>query len=116
VQDLQLLITEPQDRVLELRLAGAIDMATVEPLRDAARRCAASGEYDALVIDLLGVDFIDSSGLHALMDAHRGMSTAGGRTTVVCAAANLLKVFELTGLTELLSIVDDRPEAYAAAA
>jgi anti-anti-sigma factor len=116
VRDLQLLITEPRDRVLELRLAGDIDMATVEPLRDAARRVVASRDYDALVIDLLGVDFIDSSGLHALTDAHNAMSAAGGRTTIVCAAPNLRKVFELTGLDRILTIVDDRPHAYAAAA
>jgi anti-sigma B factor antagonist len=116
VQDLQLLITEPRERVLELRLSGDIDLATVEPLRDAARRSAASGDYDALVIDLLGVHFIDSSGLHALMEAHKAMVAAGGTTKVVCAAPNLLKVFELTGLDRVLAIVTDRPEAYAVAA
>jgi anti-sigma B factor antagonist len=91
-------------------------MATVEPLRDAARRVAASREYEALVIDLLAVDFIDSSGLHALTDAHNAMKAAGGRTTIVCASPSIRKVFELTGLDRLLTIVDDRPHAYPAAA
>lgn len=116
VQGLQLLMTEPTERVLELRVAGEIDMATVEPLRDAARRTASSGEYDSVVIDLLGVEFIDSTGLHALTEAHAAMQRIGGSVTIVCASPNLLKVFELTGLDQVLTIVRDRPEAYAAAA
>lgn len=116
VEHLQLFITEAGERKLELDLSGELDMATVEPLREAARRSAASGDYDELVIDLAHVQFIDSSGLHALMEAHSAMARAGGRTTIVCTAPHLLEVFELTGLCRLLTIVGDRRQAYAAAA
>ena len=116
MKDLQLVLTEPHERVLEMKVRGDIDMATVPPLREAVRAAAASRDYDTLVIDLLGVDFIDSSGLHVLADADRAMVAQGGKTQVVCAAANLLKVFELTGLDQVLSIVGRRDAAHAAAA
>lgn len=116
MKDLQLLLTEPRERVLEMKVRGDIDMATVATLRDATRTAVQSRDYDTLVIDLLGVDFIDSSGLHVLTEAHRAMVVQGGTAQVVCAAANLLKVFELTGLDRVLSIVDRREAVYAAAA
>jgi anti-sigma B factor antagonist len=116
VQDLQLLPTESHERVLELKVRGDIDMATVAPLREATRAAVASGDYDALIIDLLEVDFIDSSGLHVLSEADRAMVARGGSTRIVCADVHLLKVFELTGLDQVLSIVDRRDAAFAAAA
>jgi anti-anti-sigma factor len=59
---------------------------------------------------------MDSSGLHVLVDAHSAMRSAGGAVRVICGSRNLLKVFELTGLTELLPIVSERSEALALAA
>jgi stage II sporulation protein AA (anti-sigma F factor antagonist) len=113
VPDLQLQLTEPSERVLELRLSGEIDLATVEPLRETVQRAIASGGYDSLVIDLLDVGFIDSSGLHVLADANTAMAAAGGTTKIVCAATSLRKIFELTGLDRVLTIVHERASAQA---
>src|SRR4051812_7477745 len=64
MQQFQLLLSEPSTRVLELRLSGEVDMATVAPLRDTTRTAVASGDYDCVVFDLSGVSFMDSTGLH----------------------------------------------------
>jgi anti-anti-sigma factor len=116
MQDFQLLLSEPHARVLELRLAGEIDLATVAPLREATTTAIASRDYDRLIFDLSGVTFIDSSGLHVLAQAQRALGRDGGATLVICAAPNVRKVFELTGLDRLLQIVSDRAEALAPAA
>jgi anti-sigma B factor antagonist len=116
MQDFQLLLSEPGTGVLELTLIGELDLSTVETLREATATAAASGDYDCLVFDLTRLGFIDSSGLHALADAHRAMLTSGGTSKVVCNTGNLLKVFELTGLDRVFSIVSSRDEAVAVAA
>jgi anti-sigma B factor antagonist len=113
VQDLQLLLSEPGDAVLELRLTGELDMSNVQTLRDAT--AMASGSYHCLVFDLSELSFIDSSGLHALAEANRAMVARGGITKVICSPGNVLKVFELTGLDRLFSIVETRTEALAVA-
>jgi anti-anti-sigma factor len=102
--------------MLELRLSGEVDMATVVPLRDATKAAVASRDYDTLVFDLSGVTFMDSTGLHVLTQAQRSMAAAGGGTKVICAAGALLKVFELTALDRVLTIVSHRDEAFAVAA
>jgi anti-sigma B factor antagonist len=116
VQDFELLLSEPSAGVLELKLTGEVDMATVQPLRDATSRAVESGSYECLVFDLSAVSFIDSSGLHALTDANRSMAARGGTTKLICAPGNLTKVFELTGLDRVFSIVGSRAEAIAVAA
>jgi anti-anti-sigma factor len=116
MQDFQLLLVEPHARVLELRLSGEVDMATVTPLRTATRTATASSDYDCLVFDLSGVTFMDSSGLHVLAEAHRAMTGDGGAIRVICGAPHLRKVFELTGLDQLVPIFSDRVHALRAAA
>lgn len=110
----QLLLSEAGDGVLVLNLSGELDMATVPPLRDAATTAIASGEYQTLVFDLSRLSFIDSTGLQALSEAHRGMAARGRDTRIVCSEPSILKVFELTGLDTLLSIVSERAIAVAA--
>jgi anti-sigma B factor antagonist len=99
-------------------MSGELDLGTVTPLRDAAR-AAAKDDYRALVFDLSRLDFIDSTGLHVLVEAHRAMLAAGRESKVVCSATTMLRIFELTGLSNVLDIVGSRDEAlsgYALAA
>jgi anti-anti-sigma factor len=49
----------------EVRIAGAIDLASVEELKDALQRLAT--EASDLVLDFSNVTFIDSSGISALI-------------------------------------------------
>jgi anti-sigma B factor antagonist len=116
VHDFQLLLNEPGSGVLELKVTGEIDMATVEPLREAAQTAAESGTYQCLVFDLSDLSFIDSTGLHALTEANRAMNARGGATKVVCGPGNLMKLFNITGLDRVFSIVHSRAEAIAIAA
>lgn len=116
MQDFQLLLSEPNPGVLELALIGEVDLANVETLREASRVAAGSGDYSCLVFDLTRLAFIDSSGLHALTEARRAMVGHGGTTKLVCTHSGLLKVLELTGLTQIFSIVGTRNEAIAVAA
>lgn len=115
MQDFQLLLGEPSAGVLELKLFGEVDMATVVPLREATRTAVASGDYDCLLFDLSGVTFMDSSGLHVLAETNRKMIAAGGGTRVVCGPGRLREIFELTALDRVLTIVNERDDAVVAA-
>jgi anti-anti-sigma factor len=102
--DFQLLLTEPGERTLVMKLSGELDLGTADPLRDATKAAVASGDYDTIVFDLTHLTFIDSSGLHLLTKVHRSMTAAGGGTRVICPSPHLMKVFELTGLTDYFAL------------
>ena len=115
VEDLRLVLTSPEDGVLELTAYGEVDLATVEPLRDAADRATKSGSYSLLVFDLEHVTFMDSTGMHVLADTSRRMRAAGGAVEVVCSTPALRKVFTLMGLDLVLSL-NELPRAEGAVA
>ena len=80
---------------------GEIDIATCERLRDAIE--SHLGPRQSVILDLAGVEFIDSSGLHVLEQA-RGRLTADGGSLVLRnpseAAHRLLTVTQTEELLE----------------
>jgi anti-sigma B factor antagonist len=67
------------------------------------------------VVDLDGVDFLDSTGLGVLVGAlKRVKGDEGGVLHLVCNQARIRKVFEVTGLTKVFSLFDSVDDAVAA--
>ena len=116
MHDFQLLLNETNPGVLELALVGEVDLGNVETLREASQTAAGSGDYSCLVFDLTRLAFIDSSGLHALTQARAAMVRREGTAKLICNDGGLLKVLELTGLTQIFEILSTRDEAFAVAA
>jgi anti-anti-sigma factor len=56
-----------------------------------------------VVVDLAGLDFLDSSGLHGLITAHHAAVARGGRVSVVNASGVVADVLDVTGVGELLA-------------
>ena len=86
---------------LRLCLTGEFDIASVPVLDDRLSRSRSSGV--AVRLDLSRLDFIDSSGLHALIRAMNEASADGWRLEIDRdVAAQALRVFELTGVARLI--------------
>ncbi len=93
-------------------VAGEIDVATAPALRERLDEVQAT-EPAVLIVDLLGVTFIDSTALGVLIGARKQCVAAGGSMRLVIAEPRILKIFEITGLTELFPIRSTRDEAVA---
>ena len=81
-------------------LCGELDLAV------AARVGEALADHEISAVELSGVTFMDSVGLHALLEARYDRERTGGTLRIVAASAAVRRLFELVGLTELL----DPPE------
>lgn len=57
-----------------------------------------------VVIDLRGLTFCDTSGVHAVLEADGLVQAAGGRLAVLPAISTVHRVFELTGADRLLQL------------
>jgi anti-anti-sigma factor len=90
---------------------GDVDLKTAREFREALDDAAQDGK-PRLIVDMLEVPFMDSSGLAALMGAHKALR-AHTQLVVVCPD-NLRRLFEVTRLDALVSIVDSLPEALVA--
>jgi anti-sigma B factor antagonist len=86
-----------------LQVAGEVDAYTAPMLREQIRALAAKGAVH-LIADLGRVDFLDSTGLGALVGGLKRLREAGGSLTLVIAAPRILRLFQITGLTKVLAI------------
>jgi anti-sigma B factor antagonist len=89
-----------RDRSLALILKGEVDLATAPLLDDELTRARAT-EAETIVIDLLRVSFLDSSGLHVLIK-HACSSEGPQRVQLTKGSPQVQRVFEIAGLRDHL--------------
>jgi anti-sigma B factor antagonist len=99
-------------RVLALR--GELDVATVGRLRRALTPVIEDAEAKLVVVDLVEVTFIDSTGLMTLLNALRRLVRRGGRLVLACSNPTVLRLFEATRTDATFEIVPTREQALAA--
>jgi anti-anti-sigma factor len=93
-----------------LRLGGELDLATVDEASSAIERVRAQAPPQ-LIFDLRALEFIDSTGLHLLINTHLESGWEGlGAVHVACGKGAVRNVIELTGLDKVMSVVEDPAE------
>jgi anti-anti-sigma factor len=104
IGEFQLTVSREAD-AYTLALSGELDIASCTELEEELD-LAEMSSVKLIVLDLRELDFIDSSGLHAIVNAHRHVA---GRLIVVRGPSQVQRMFELCALDELLTIVDAPP-------
>jgi anti-sigma B factor antagonist len=85
-----------------VRVDGELDLGTAPKLADELELPTTSGKR--VVLDLSGCEFIDSSGLRTLLSARAAAAEGGGSFALVVSDPNLLRVFEVASLDQVLEI------------
>lgn len=96
------------------RLTGEIDFTSTGPLQATLNAMILPGG-GTVVVDLGGVDFIDSSGLGALVQADRVANERDTRLILVPSPA-VRRLLQVTALDTVLETAADLPAAEALAA
>ncbi len=91
---------------------GELDLHTAPEL-GAALDDATQRKVGLLVVDLSGVDFMDSTGLSTIVATVANARAYGGDVRVVVASAKIGKVFTLTGVDKQVGIYADVEQASA---
>ena len=94
---------------------GEIDVYTAPKLREKLIELVSEGSYD-VIVNLEGVDFLDSTGLGVLVGALKRVKAHDGSLALVCTQDKILKIFKITGLTKVFPIhgsVDEATQADA---
>ena len=95
--------TSPDERHGEVSVVGELDLGSASAFRSALAELMGSGHREVLV-DLAGTDFVDSSGIGALLWAHHRLEAAGGHLTLVNAGGHVARTLELTGADRVLLV------------
>ena len=84
-------------------VVGEVDVYTAPSLDEALTATLAEGNT-CVVVDMTGVDFLDSTGLSVLVKALKRIREADGSLDVVVSADRVAKVFRLTGLDKVIPL------------
>ena len=105
-------VEEPIDDETQLvAVHGDVDLKTAKAFREALDDAAQEGR-PRLIVDLSEVPFMDSSGLAALIGAQKAVRD---RTQfVVICPENLRRIFEVTRLDTIVTIVGSLAQALVA--
>lgn len=91
---------------------GELHVSTAPELAQHLSSAIDSGNT-AIVIDMSGVEFIDSTGLSVLLNGLRLVTQMHGRMALVCTNPTVLRLFQVTNLDETFDIFEDRAKAIA---
>lgn len=91
---------------------GELDVATSPDLRELLVDLVNAGST-RLVLDLDGVDFLDSTGLGTIISVLKRARTHGGDLRLVCTQARITRLFEITGLDKAVPLLPTLDAAVA---
>jgi anti-sigma B factor antagonist len=97
--------THTIDRTITVVLSGELDLVA-SPALDRVIGDQADLEVDMVVVDLRLLEFMDSTGLHGVLRIQQGAQELGRRFALIRGPDQVQRLFELTGLSETLTIVE----------
>jgi anti-anti-sigma factor len=101
------LSTDLVDGTTVVTVTGEVDLASSVQLREVLQKAVSTS--DTVVVDFVGLTFIDSSGLSALVDAHRRAREGGGVLLLRRPTPMLRRLLDITRLETLLAIDPSEP-------
>jgi anti-sigma B factor antagonist len=96
-----------------IAVGGEIDVYTAPKLREQLINLVESGSY-YLIVDMEGVEFLDSTGLGVLVGGLKRVRAHDGWIDLVCTQTRILRIFRITGLSNVFDIYDTVAAAEAA--
>ncbi len=101
---------KPREGVAVIALSGEVDVYTSPRVKQEIVDLLNAGTTK-LVVDLSGVEYLDSTGLGVLIGGLKRARERDGDLKLVCDNLRILRIFEITGLTKIFDIYRNESEA-----
>jgi anti-anti-sigma factor len=88
-------------------LAGELDASSAGELYEELAALTRQGVIH-VALDLTALEFIDSTGLSVIIAEHKRAASAGGGLVILTPHHNTRRVFEVSGLMDVLEILPSR--------
>ena len=107
------IVNAPLHKAPAVAVRGEVDIATV-PALGLALDGAIRDSVGAFVLDLCEVEFLDSSGLRLILRARALLAREDRELAIVCPPGPVRRLFEETGVADLLFLYISQAEAASA--
>ena len=101
---------QERDGCAVLSGAGEADLATAPQLRERLVGLVADG-HRRIVVDMSATEFLDSTGLGALVAGLKRLRAHDGDMRIVCTTPRVRKVFEITHVDRVLPLFESVDDA-----
>jgi len=91
---------------------GELDIYTAPEFKERLASLIEGGTHQ-LILDLEGLEFLDSTGLGALLGALKKIRSHDGYIDIVCTQRRILRIFKITSLDKVFGIYDSASDALA---
>ena len=97
--------------ILIAHIKGELDHHNAAPLRKEIDNSMKAYECRDLILDLAGVEFMDSSGIGIALGRYKKLSKTGGRICIAGSSPYIDKVLDMAGV---FSIIPKEPDVQSA--
>ncbi|MCC7275922.1 MAG: STAS domain-containing protein [Alphaproteobacteria bacterium] len=104
------IVEEPFGKGVVVKPIGRLD-STTAPAAEQTIRDALTRSGHRLLLDMAELDYVSSAGLRVVLAAAKQSTAANGRFIVCELRPQVRQVFELSGFTRIITIVDKRADA-----
>lgn len=100
---------EEMDGTQVVSVAGEVDLSSAPRLAELVWRAKrqAGGDPPHVVVDLRGVEFMDTAGLEVLLEEWNASRQSDRRMSLVAREGPVTRLLEVTGLSELFDLYDE---------
>jgi anti-sigma B factor antagonist len=105
----QLAVWQRDRQSVTVVLTGELDLASAPQLRSTLADLAGGGIVH-VIVDVANLGFIDSTGIGILVADFKRLTSNGGSLAVRNAGPRIYRIFEMTGLIDLLAVTPLAPE------
>lgn len=99
-----------QKKTLIVRLNGDLDMHSAPEFKMRVGEQLKAADYQRLLLNFRYVDFIDSTGIGAILGRYRNLSKKGCEVILVGLNPQVEKIFDLSGLLKLMPVYEKEEE------
>lgn len=96
-----------EGQVLYVNLNGELDHHTADQLRSRLNSVMSESRIQHIVFNLKHLDFMDSSGIGIILGRYNQLKAVNGSVMVIGMKPLVAKVFELSGLSQIIKVIND---------
>lgn len=95
---------------LVLEVQGDVDLYNVGELKQAIFKLLDEEDIPSLIIDMAGIEYMDSSGVGALVAGQKKMKSTGGKFGLLNINEEVLNILKLATLDQFFTIYENKSE------
>lgn len=102
---------ESSKETLIIAMKGELDHFASDNIKEEINKRLTYQNYLNIIFNFYGVSFMDSSGIGMLIGRYREVDMRGGRIAACCINRELMRIFDISGIKNIIRIFDSVEEA-----